>query len=713
MQQSSVLAPDSQLLPSLPPDSLGGAGDDGRVYTAQLLLVKKGSRAHVYPKLIDLHAKFEESGKEEVVLGRGSDVDIALPAGVVDSGVMVNISRTHCKVKRHKLTAGGWAYSLHDLRSMNGTFLNWTRISTQGANMRNEDQICFGAGAHVPIGGRIAEDSTDSPTVSYVLYTALHSAEQTAPRQHTVTVATAAPPVAEYSQISVHSFDGQLELMREEEIETQKAATAAAAAAAASAAAFPTPDSASLAPPSHEMFSEDLVMLAPEPAAAAAVTSDGIGSEQRRLPPCPAERALPLASLSGRKRPPTPPRRSPPSSEGKRQRLSTDASAAAAAASPHVVAAPLLASPQRSTPSAGTPGPVKRKRRLMKVTEDVVPIRPHSKSTSASARPSVGTLPPPPEEDAPPAAGPPALLQQTHLATSNGRAAEQASHPAAAAEESVDVPMSEPAPELPAEPEPGACDGGGAARTSGFMPMLTPVETMDPTLGLDRSFIHPERSDERALAVEARVAAAVAPPFIPSPSAASPTLEAPAAASPLKRKSTDAAASGSAPKRARRSQAAGAPTAAKRIRGTTGARVARAQANGLPKFRSGFDIMCADRMEAAREAGTSVSRPALVKAWRNLDVAGKDTYEKRATAEREELLKKHPELALLNPNQEDEDARIARLYGGRKPQEARDKQAKEQVCEHHRVISSLHAPPAQRTLSTGAREDACSESTTL
>eukprot|EP00659_Diplonema_papillatum_P009440 gene9440-14640_t len=95
----------------------------------------------------------------------------------------------------------------------------------------------------------------------------------------------------------------------------------------------------------------------------------------------------------------------------------------------------------------------------------------------------------------------------------------------------------------------------------------------------------------------------------------------------------------------------------------------------LPRTSCGFDLLCADVIEDLKGRGVTATRKALVKAWRNLDVAGKDAYEKRAAKKNEELIKQHPELALLNPCQQDEDARLLAM-GSAKPRQSRDKATK-------------------------------------
>jgi len=67
--------------------------------------------------------------KDVLVIGRGQDCDVVLEDG--------NASRRHCQIRK-------WAgrYSIEDLQSKNGTYLNGMKVST--AELGDGDLIAIG-----------------------------------------------------------------------------------------------------------------------------------------------------------------------------------------------------------------------------------------------------------------------------------------------------------------------------------------------------------------------------------------------------------------------------------------------------------------------------------------------------------------------------------------------------------------------------------------
>eukprot|EP01060_Flectonema_neradi_P039488 TRINITY_DN871_c1_g5_i1.p1 TRINITY_DN871_c1_g5~~TRINITY_DN871_c1_g5_i1.p1 ORF type:complete len:1036 (+),score=174.92 TRINITY_DN871_c1_g5_i1:42-3110(+) len=124
--------------------------------------------------------------------------------------------------------------------------------------------------------------------------------------------------------------------------------------------------------------------------------------------------------------------------------------------------------------------------------------------------------------------------------------------------------------------------------------------------------------------------------------------------------------------------------------------------SALPVARSGFEIMCEELSTrfAAMKKGKAAIRNALIKHWQNLDVAGKESYESRADQEKQELILKHPELALLNPNQENEESRLAKKFGGPKAkkfaaEKDKNRQRAQVRAARAQLFESLHQQDEQ------------------
>ena len=613
----------------------------GSVYTAQLLLVDRGSPRHVYPKLIDLVAAFKAKGGDELILGRSHDcADIVLPTGEIpqEEPELSSTSRCHCKIRRTLSTDGSYTLTIEDCNSLNGTFHNWIKLGAGATPLLSDDFICFGGGSNLQCGDKLESLKLEDRPKGYHMPVS-YRLSQSFTHGTEGKIQFGAVTEEQYSQVSVRSFSARMEQMQAEGDDVL--APCSANPAEGSLFVDDVPAGITTVPPTASLSTDSpLKATTPSPRQKPAAKSP--------VTPEAAPGSQPALSLRKGMLPPVHrPVRQP---QTETTPLATPGSAG-------------------SQPRSGSPRKGKRKgRQLLKVTEEdcLFPsssVQSHNKGEKARA--------------------------------SSGDITAAVPSPSPAKPESV--------PSIPMESE--------------EKPLLTPVEVYDFNIGLDRSEllsqsqkengsqavlqssikpnpITPKKGIKRGAAealseqgeqkkrsvVATEVAKAVKPTESKSPKTPNDrkrmSVDMDDAASPTP--VTSEVAKKPAPKPQAKPSKRQRKTTTPAAKGLTGARAARALANGLPSFRSGFDIMCAEQLEVARNNQTTVRRPTLVRKWRDLDVAGKRDYENRAAAEKAEMLAAHPELALLNPNQEDEESRLLALDGGKSGQGG--KFGREEVC---------------------------------
>eukprot|EP01063_Lacrimia_lanifica_P009052 TRINITY_DN16081_c0_g1_i1.p1 TRINITY_DN16081_c0_g1~~TRINITY_DN16081_c0_g1_i1.p1 ORF type:complete len:1531 (+),score=644.54 TRINITY_DN16081_c0_g1_i1:74-4666(+) len=653
---------------------------------AQLLLMKRGSSQHVYPKVVDLAAAFDAAGKDALVIGRGTAADIVLPVGELPSDgppALHSISRKHCILTRRR--EGGvagealqYSYTISDNKSLNGTFINWGKIDTTAVPFRSQDMLCFGGGARLQLGEKLSEQPVaDQHPVAYRMYVGAAPGPQDAGVVGRVKVDSARPEdVAEYSQVSCRSLDGQLELVRIEDEQRKlqqlhEALPPPPPVPSADGTPVDTPDA------SQPIVCSTVASIpqtplppaaTPPPAAATPAVPESIAATPQE--PVEAKPVSPPAP------PKTPPRVSDSQAESKRKVVVEKARPSAAAglsfaakkrpapsqgsAPPkRMKAEPLTAAwaaAERASAAAGgatSPSPKKKKRRLQKPVVDEEGIAMNSNQLVLDDEP----LEPPPA-DVPmkeAAADPVEALRQMLAPPASGAGQKQP----------------EPEPEIPPADRfdfdllPVTQSQGQGNEPP--PPPLPPVQAATPKAAA------PVVAEPPTVLSQTRARGAVPKPVLKKEALKKPDSQMTASNGAAKRPA--AAAKEDTPQKRRKTGGAVKRSPlprAKRPRVPAGV-----MRQGLPKIPTAFDLLCADRRAAAAGKGKDVTRPQLIKAWRDLDVARKEAYERRAAAEKEALIKKHPELALLNPHQEDEEQRLL-VANGAKVRPSRDKAAKMQ-----------------------------------
>ena len=722
---------------------------------SQLLLMKKGSNAHLYPRIIDLNSLFieKETNKQPAAILIGRDdkkCDVILPEGTMPEQMHAEpmpdicFSRQHCYIKREIIstTSTGineYRYSVVDKGSRNGTFVNWTKVSE--SVLKRNDLLVFGGGSALKLGDRLMEES-DQPPIAYLFC------------YHDVNLQSTSPPtvkvneivnINEYSQISCHSIDAQLRLAAEESAEAAKKVL--------------NSSQDLLGIPEVKEVQNKLSTPTPKPVEKIPQKTPEVGSYRRRriLSMDPNENAI------------VPDRIDQPSATP--QTTPLQASPQVRLTEENLLGLESLNSQfakQLSTPSAASKTKITPLQLAKTGSPDEPPTTLHSKTKSPVVVRNPICKPATTPRNAP-------IRFSRNAKSAQKEPLKQASKVPAAfqgksCEETIDPIVSKNLLDTP-PPVVGPDEQYSEDLLVAPRESVTPKK---PTILLaERTPEEGNTTTENRLFLDSQVASIGVdphqviidtPPKIPpqppsdnesdaptpvrvprlsqadnqvlctNTSIQKPTAlkKAPQKQSSVATKKLTAAQSLNFSENFLDSAPTGTNDEKDRVKPKPARKVSKIKENIIPSppknkiqpvaaaaikrrkvtqmpvksaapvARSGFEIMCDELTEkfAAVKKGKAAIRNALIKYWQNLDVAGKEAYDNRAEQEKQELILKHPELALLNTNQENDESRLARKFGGPKAkkdaaEQDKNKQRAQVRAARAQLFQSLHQKDEQ------------------